>query len=83
MSPDEMKALTDQAHAELYPNGCGGGLCEACVRRLKLEVVTCTTCGNSRVPVQYGVLTPHDRYVGGRRGYRARPQECEGSGRKP
>ncbi len=68
-------------HAERFPAGCPG-LCEACVARLGIPLVTCTTCRRQNVPVVDGKLKPHDRYVGGRPGYRARAQACEASGRK-
>lgn len=74
--------MGERLHAEQNPNGCGGarGMCEACAKRLDAAFVTCPACGNTRVQVIGGKISGHTRMVGGRRNYRARPQECEGSG---
>jgi hypothetical protein len=78
---EEIDALVAKLHAEKFPTGCGGarGSCEACVKRLGIVLTTCPVCRNARVQIVEGRISGHDRLVGGRRNYRARPQECEGS----
>lgn len=82
MTDEEMRAYQEEGHAEKYPNGCPGGMCEACVKRLGLVRAPCRSCGKP-IYVQNGKVLTHDIRVGGRPGYRARSQECQGSRQAP
>lgn len=74
--------MVARLHAERYPDGCPG-YCMACVERVKPLHVACPAgCGNQNLYAQGGKVVEHDRMVGGRRNYRARPQRCDGSGAK-
>lgn len=78
--------LIKEQHAAKYPDGCPGGMCEDCFKRLGGVREKCLVCG-LLMPVVRGKFLSHQGRVSGRPGYSARhfrqfAGDCAGSGRK-